>query len=175
MSNNASNQVLIGKLLKVCISGNLDLRSLYLDGLVTSLDIFLNEKRTEKVDQVREAIAAYMDEMLRMRGKDDELRAQLNREFYERFVVNSDVWFSDAYSDDAILTSWIAQIGRAKKLMRKAHQANEDRLRNLEGGFSDTAKYYGQVLDMCQKCCEAYGLFEFSEDDRIADFIEDGV
>lgn len=148
----------ISVLLAASTFGDLQVRSLYMGPLLTSLKNYLSAKPCQKIDQIREAhisINRYLN------------GGQLNaahKEFKKYFIYYRDLWDSPEYYNDTILFECLIAIDYAKKKLQQAQIANAQRLTsgpgsNAANGQAAVNELFDDVLDIAQQIASKYDLY----------------
>lgn len=154
---NATMEQTIGVLLAASTFGDLSVRSLYMGPLLRTLRNYLESKRSERVDEVRNAILAVCERLMGGRKND------AYREFRKYFICSADLWTSDYYYSDAMIVDGLVAIEYALEVLKQAQAANAARLSQGTGaapaGQARAGELFDEVLEIAQKIAGRYDLY----------------
>lgn len=174
MKDKSTNEVIIARLMKVCISGTLQQRMQYLDPLVDALRIYVNGRMNcTHVDEVRQALEYLCAEQIHA-AQNPKYAEIAQASIKNTLIDNANIWLGPQYDYgiSAILMSHESKLKNARKLLDVGNDSTEVMLAGLETGLKDVVYNYARVMKICLEICLHHNLIQLSEEDLVEEFKE---
>lgn len=168
MADKTGLEETITSMLAVCLTNSVDHRALYLGQLVSSLSLYLEQKRHSQLDDSREAILMIFNAIANPDPEQKE-NGYARSLFKQWFVEHADIWYSDKYYDNVQLARHIEEIKVAEVYLDKGLEAYSLYKTNPKG-VKDTLTNFNAVIKICQRVCGFYGLYEIDHEKMIQSF-----